>query len=299
MEAGAGSIAHVVAVASGKGGVGKSTISLNLAIALSEEGRRVGLLDADVYGPDIPLMLNITRSVPLKHWMLARDRKFGSVPLDVVERAGPDDGLDPFAHVPAETRRMIGAHAHVFVHVEHDQPRPVELVEGQRAEHQSLSWPASMVEVVVRQLVGDVQWGQLDVLVVDLPPGTADVQQTVLRLLPRASVVLVVTPQDVAHMDARKLLDMCRSSGRTVIGAVENMSALRCPHCGESVQIFPEVPESRSIWAAGVDCLARISLDPAVAASAEAGVPVVLRHPETDAALAFRQLAESVRRSFE
>ena len=265
MEAGAGSIAHVVAVASGKGGVGKSTISLNLAIALSEQGALVGLLDADVYGPDIPLMLNITRSVPLKHWMLARDRKFGSVRLEPVERHGVK----------------------------------VMSVGFLLAEHQSLSWPASMVEVVVRQLVGDVQWGQLDVLVVDLPPGTADVQQTVLRLLPRASVVLVVTPQDVAHMDAKKLLDMCRSSGRTVIGAVENMSALRCPHCGESVQIFPEVPESRSIWAAGVDCLARISLDPAVAASAEAGVPVVLRHPESHAALAFRQLAESVRRSFE
>src|SRR5438105_9362483 len=163
----------IVAVASGKGGVGESTVSLNLARALAARGAAVGLLDADVYGPDIPLMINLKRSERLRSWDLWRRNGIKLEPLDV-------HGLN------------------------------IMSVGFLLAEHQALTMPAMMLGGVVRQLVNDVEWGDPDYLVVDLPPGTADLQQTLVRELALAGALVVVGPQDAAHLDASKLLDLLR-----------------------------------------------------------------------------------------
>jgi ATP-binding protein involved in chromosome partitioning len=242
-----------IAVTSGKGGVGKSTVSLNLALALLERGSSVGVLDADFYGPDIPLMVNLKRTIPLKRWMLGRT-------LEPVERYGLKVMSVGF---------LIG-------------------------EDQALAMPAQLLHGALRQLLADVEWGELDVLVIDLPPGTADLQQQLFRLVDLGGALIVVGPQDVAHLDGRKVLDMLRSAGVRVIGGVENMAGLVCPHCGEVVEVFPPAPEERSLWAAGVTRLGSLPLDPAVARAGDEGRPVFLSVPTGVVATAYRALAAEV-----
>ena len=220
----------IVAVASGKGGVGKSTVSLNVARALADSGRAVGLLDADVYGPDIPVMLGIKRTQELRSWLLGRHQRFGRVELEPVERLGIK----------------------------------VMSVGFLLAEHQALTMPAQLVDLVARQLIEDVAWGDLDYLIVDLPPGTADLQQQLFARSHLAGAIVVVGPQDVAHLDARRLVTMLREAGVPILGAVENMSALHCPHCGEEIEVFPRVAEERSVLRE-IPLLGEIPLDPAYA----------------------------------
>jgi ATP-binding protein involved in chromosome partitioning len=220
----------IVAVASGKGGVGKSTVSLNLARALADSGRAVGLLDADVYGPDIPLMLGMKRTRELRTWLLGRDPRFGRVALEPVECLGVK----------------------------------VMSVGFLLAEHQALTMPAQLVDLVARQLVEDVAWGDLDYLIVDLPPGTADLQQQLFTRGRFAGAIVVVGPQDVAHLDARRLVTMLRDAGVAILGAVENMSALQCPHCGDRIEVFPPVAEERSVLRE-IPLLGKVPLDPAYA----------------------------------
>ena len=179
----------LVAVASGKGGVGKSTVSLNLALALKESGRAVGLLDADFYGPDIPLMVNLKRSEMAERWLLGRA---GGLRLEPVERYGI---------------RIMS-------------------VGFLLAERQALGLGAPLLRGALHQLVHNVDWGDLDYLIVDLPPGTADLQQELLALVPFAGAVLIVGPQDVAHLDGKKVLDLLRQADVPVLGAIENMSTL-------------------------------------------------------------------------
>ena len=193
-----------IAVASGKGGVGKSTISLNLALALRERGASVGLLDADFYGPDIPLMLNLKRSEELERWDLWRRR---GIKLEPLERFG---------------LRVMS-------------------VGFLLAEQQALAMPAPLLGGVIRQLLADVAWGPLDYLVIDLPPGSADLQQQLVTHLDLAGAIVVAGPQDVAHLDARRALDFLRSVGVPILGGVENMTTLACPHCGEPIDVFPRV----------------------------------------------------------
>jgi ATP-binding protein involved in chromosome partitioning len=220
----------IVAVASGKGGVGKSTVSLNLARALADRGAQVGLLDADVYGPDIPLMLGLKQTRELRAWDLGRNPRFGRVQLDPVEALG----------------------------------LKVMSVGFLLAEHQALTMPAMLIDMVSRQLIRDVRWGDLDYLIVDLPPGTADLQQQLFATVDLAGAIVVVGPQDAAHLDARKLLTMLRDAGVPVLGAVENMRGLRCPHCGELVDVFPPVSEERSILRE-LPLLGTLPLDPSLA----------------------------------
>ena len=250
----------VVVVASGKGGVGKSTVSLNLALALAEKGGAVGLLDADVYGPDIPLMLNITRTKQRQRWPMWRNPREGSISFDPVERFG----------------------------------LKVMSVGFLIAEDQALSMPASSIDFVLRQLVDQVTWGPLDYLVVDLPPGTADVQQLAVELLHPSGAVMVVSPQDLAHLDAKKVLSMLADAGVPVLVGVENMHRLLCPHCGGDIELFPAVAESRSIWAAGVQRLVALPFDPEIARAAEQGKPLLTTHPNSAQADRFRQIAAAV-----
>ncbi len=220
----------IVAVASGKGGVGKSTVSLNLARALAARGAAVGLLDADVYGPDIPLMLGLKQTRELRRWDLGRNPRFGRLELEPVEALGLKVMSVGF---------LLG-------------------------EGQALTMPAAMVELVGRQLIQDVRWGDLDYLIVDLPPGTADLQQQLFSNVELAGAIVVVGPQNAAHLDARKVLAMLQEAGVAVLGAVENMRGLRCPHCGELVDVFPPVADDRSILRE-LALLGTVPLDPAFA----------------------------------
>ena len=249
----------VLAVASGKGGVGKSTITLNLATLLAQQGASVGLLDCDIYGPDIPVMTGLTRRVPVRQWTLARTGGSGATPISPVERFG--------VHI-VSAGLLFG-------------------------EDQQLSWPANLIGVLLNQLLWSATWPPLDYLFIDMPPGTADVTQTVFQLLPTAKALIVVTPQEVAHLDARKLLALLRSYGTEVLGGVENMAGFLCPCCGKTTDVFTPVEPSRSIWAAGVQRLGGIPLDP-VPAGLDAGVPVVVSRPESAQTEALRALAAEV-----
>jgi ATP-binding protein involved in chromosome partitioning len=244
----------LLAVSSGKGGVGKSTVSLNLALALAAEGTPTGLLDADIYGPDIPLMVGITRRAPTKGVTIWRDPKHGR-------------GIEPlerFGIKIMSTQFLI-------------------------AENQALSWSAPLVELLLQRFTDDVAWGDIDVLVIDLPPGTADIQQQLSRRLLLAGALIVVTPQDAAHLDAKKVLTMFDQSSVPVIGGVENMSGLVCPCCGNHIQVFDPVAHERSIWTAGVDRLVQIPIHRAI--GGDAGRPLLVEHPESAEAEAFRTLA--------
>ena len=221
-------------------------------------GKAVGLLDADFYGPDIPLMVNLARRDELRQWNFwSRERE---ISLEPVERFG----------------------------------LKIMSVGFLLAERQPFSLPGQWTYFVGRQLVHDVDWGSLDYLVVDLPPGTADLQQELVRLIPLAGAILVVGPQDVAHLDAKKVLSMLADTRVRVLGAVENMAAMSCPHCGESIDVFPRVRDERALWGLGVPLLARIPLDPSVAEAGDAGTPVVDAQPNGESAAAFRRVADRV-----
>ena len=253
----------IVAVGSGKGGVGKSTVSLNLALALVGEGAAVGLFDADMHGPDIPLMVGLKRESWTKWWELGR--------------RGPQREL-----VPIERYGLQIVSAGFIL-----------------AEDQPMVPQALTLRMMAVQLLRQVQWRKLDFLIIDLPPGTADIQQELSKSVQMTGAIVVVTPQDVAHLDARKALRMFQDTGIEVLGGVENMSSIRCPHCGQSIDVFSRVSEERSIWAFGVQRLAQIPLDRAVSDAGDTGRPLLVAAPMSAASLAFKGLAHKVKRQLE
>ncbi len=244
-------IRHVVAVASGKGGVGKSTVAANLALALADAGRGVGLLDADIYGPSQQLMM------------------------------GAEDG--PTAGEEGRIRPVIGVHGVKVMSfgylIDADQP---------------VIWRGPMLQKALEQFVGDVEWGELDELVVDLPPGTGDVALTLCQNVPLAGAVIVTTPQEVALIDARKALQMFRKLEVPVLGLIENMAGFTCPSCGHHEAVFGEGGGRRTAEALGIPFLGSIPLDPAVVAGGDTGEPIVLARPDSPAAQAFRDLARAL-----
>lgn len=215
----------VVAVGSGKGGVGKSTVALHLALALRRRGLAVGLLDADLYGPDIPLMVNLRRTEAASRWDFWRQ---GDVALDPIEREGI---------------RIMSA----------------GFLLGER---QALTMQAPLLTAAIRQLIHGVNWGELDVLLIDLPPGTADLQQQLLGVVQLEGGIVVVGPQDVAHLDARKFVDFLHTEGVDILGGVENMVGLVCPHCREHITVFAPASAERSIWRDDVLKLGEVTLEP-------------------------------------
>ena len=240
----------ILAVASGKGGVGKSTTAVNLALALAGAGRSVGILDADIYGPSLPMMLGITE----------RPTSPDGKVLDPMEAWGVKAMSIGFL-VPADTPTI---------------------------------WRGPMVMGALEQLMRDVAWGALDVLVVDMPPGTGDVQLTMAQRVPLAGAVIVSTPQDLALIDARKGLNMFRKVEVPVLGIVENMSYFVCPHCGGRSDVFTHGGAARAAAAMGTDFLGEIPLDMAIREGADDGRPIVATDPDGPHAAAYRAIAETV-----
>jgi ATP-binding protein involved in chromosome partitioning len=251
-----------IAVASGKGGVGKSTVSLNLGLALAQRGYAVGLVDADVYGPDIPRMLNLARKEWLHSWTLWR-------------RSSKSGGTPDLKPISKHGLKVMSTGFLI-------------------AEDQPLNWEASMIELALHQIIHDVDWGPLDYLIIDLPPGTADLQQRLMNKVQLTGALIVVTPQDLAHLDAKKVLTMFRNGNVKILGGVENMEGLVCPHCSERFDLFPKVTDERSVWSLGIDKLGSVPMDPIVASSGDLGLPVILGHADSPAAEAFRNIAEEV-----
>jgi ATP-binding protein involved in chromosome partitioning len=249
----------VIAVGSGKGGVGKSTVSLNLALALAQRGLDVGLLDADLYGPNIPVMVGLTKHRWTEYWTLARP------------------GRRPTRYAPV-VRHGLKIVSAGFILGE-DQPLGVD---------------AMTATTMVRQLLEDVDWGEPEYMVVDLPPGTADIQQVLLKAVPVTGALIVVTPQYVAHLDARKAVRMYQRHGVPVLGWIENMGAMECPHCGQPVAIFPEVPAARSIRQMGIEPIGSIPFDPSLGTAGDTGQALVVDNAQSAPARAFRALAETL-----
>ncbi len=242
-------LGQVIAISSGKGGVGKSTVSVNLAVALAQAGRRVGLMDGDVYGPNIP-------------------RMFG-----VFDQPAVRDGrIQP--HEAAGVKIMsLG-----FL-IERDAPA---------------IWRGPIIMKVVQQFLNDVDWGELDYLLVDLPPGTGDAQLSLVQTIQVSGAVIVTTPQEMAVGDALRGAKMFERVNVPVVGVVENMSGFVCPHCHERTDIFLTGGGDRLAEETGVPLLARVPLQSRLADHADQGLPVVLAEPDSPAAEAFRELAKTI-----
>lgn len=239
-------VKNVIAVASGKGGVGKSTISVNLAVALAQSGAKVGILDADVYGPNVPLMMGLKG--------------------DPVVR----DGLI----VPPVSYGVKVASLGFFYQ-----------------DETPLIWRGPMVAGAVRQLLTQVDWGELDYLVVDLPPGTGDASLTLAQTVPLGGVVIVTTPQEAALNIAAKALAMFRRVDVPILGVAENMSYFVCPHCGEKTYIFSAGGGRRIAAQLNVDFLGEIPLDVVIREQSDSGAPVVAAKPDSPQSVAFKELA--------
>ncbi|MHC9084413.1 iron-sulfur cluster carrier protein ApbC [Luteimonas sp. RIT-PG2_3] len=243
-------IRNIIAIGSGKGGVGKSTTSVNLALALAADGARVGLLDADIYGPSIPMMLGIS---------------------------GKPDSPDGKS---IEPKRAFGIEAmSIGLLVEQDTP---------------MIWRGPMATSALTQLLNDTLWGGdegLDYLIVDLPPGTGDIQLTLAQKIPVAGAVIVTTPQELATLDARKALKMFEKVEVPVLGLVENMAQHVCSNCGHVEHLFGQGGGERMAAQYGVPLLGSLPLEVAIREQGDAGIPIMVSAPESAAAQAYRSTA--------
>jgi ATP-binding protein involved in chromosome partitioning len=242
-------VRNLIAVGSGKGGVGKTTVSVNLALALARMGHKTGLLDADVYGPNVPLMLGVEET-----------------PSSI------DDRIQP-----------IESHGLRVMSMGFLSPGDKPLI-----------WRGPMLHSVVQQFLRGVEWGELDYLIVDLPPGTGDVQLSLIQTAPVTGAIVVTTPSDVSLEDARKAVHMFRQVRVEILGMVENMSYLVCPHCSERVDVFSYGGGQRTAAKMGVHFLGEVPLDPEVRIGGDTGESVALRKPDDPHAAAFYALARNV-----
>ena len=242
-------VKQVMAISSGKGGVGKSTVAVNLAVALRLSGAKVGLIDADVYGPNIPMMMGIQRPPEQKDGKL----------------------------IPAESHGVHIISMGFFV-----------------PEETALVWRGPMVHSAIQQFFRDVVWGELDYLLIDLPPGTGDAQLTLSQLVPLCGAITVTTPQEVALHDVRKGMMMFQKVNVPILGIIENMSYFVCGHCGERTEIFSYGGGERAAEKLGVPFLGRIPIDPAIRSGGDTGMPIVVADPASPQATAFREIAAKI-----
>ena len=240
----------IVAVASGKGGVGKSTVAANLALGLRMNGLKVGVLDADIYGPSMPRMLGIS----------GRPRSRDGKSLIPMENFGLKCMSMGFL-VPEDTPMI---------------------------------WRGPMVMSALQQMLREVEWGELDIIIVDMPPGTGDAQLTMAQQVPLAGAVIVSTPQDIALLDARKGLNMFQKVDVPVLGIVENMSYFLCPHCGGRSEIFSHGGAREEARRLGTEFLGEVPLDPAIRETSDSGRPITISEPLHPQALVFRGMASRI-----
>lgn len=243
-------IKNIIAIASGKGGVGKSTVACNLALAMQKEGAKVGILDADIHGPSQPWMLGVSHQKP-----------------KMIEKR-----LQPIESYGLKTMSMGYL-------VEEDTP---------------MVWRGPMISTALQQLLYDTDWGPLDYLIVDLPPGTGDIQLTLAQKIPVTGVVIVTTPQDIALLDAKKAFKMFQKVEIAVLGVIENMSAYTCPHCGHSASIFGEAGGALLQEQYDIPLLGELPLDLKIRMQGDKGMPIVVAEPQGNIAGHYAELATKV-----
>ena len=253
-------IKHKIVVISGKGGVGKTTVAVNLAMSLASIGLRVGILDVDITGPNVNKMLGISPEI--------RPR----VDPDA-KKFYPVDG-------PLNTKVVSMA----FLLQDSDTP---------------VIWRGPMKMGAVRQFLGDAHWGELDYLICDLPPGTSDETLDILQLIPDENVIVVSTPQEVAIMDARKTIAMSKTMNRYVLGIIENMSGFKCPHCNEYIDLFPPGGAEKASKDFNIKFLGKIPFEVEVGQQGDQGLPFILKYPDRESTKAFKAVVAKIREELE
>ncbi|MFX0035201.1 MAG: Mrp/NBP35 family ATP-binding protein [Candidatus Hermodarchaeota archaeon] len=253
-------IKHKIVIISGKGGVGKTTVAINLAMSLASVGLRVGILDVDITGPNVIKMLGI--SPELKPRVDSEAKRFY-----------PIDG-------PLKMKVMSMA----FLTLSPDEP---------------VIWRGPMKMSAVRQFLGDAEWGELDYLICDLPPGTSDETLDILQLIPDENVIVVTTPQEVALMDARKTIKMAMVMDRKILGIIENMSGFNCPHCGEYIDLYPPGGAEKASNDFDISLLGKIPFEIEVSQQSDQGLPFILKYPESKSAKAFKESVKRIREILE
>jgi len=249
-----GKIKHKILVMSGKGGVGKSTVSVNLALALANNGHKVGLMDVDLHGPDVVRMLNLQGTLQ--------------------PAATPDGLIAPLQY--------------------NDNLKVVSLEYMMKDRDEAVIWRGPLKMQAIRQFVGDMDWGNLDYLIIDAPPGTGDEPLTVAQTIPLVKAVVVTTPQQVALADVRKSIRFCKAVKMEIVGVVENMSGLVCPHCHEVVEVFKSGGGEKTARDFDLPFLGRIPLDPQVVSGSDDGVPYLASGADSPAAQAFANVVKAI-----
>jgi Mrp family chromosome partitioning ATPase len=248
-------IQHKIVVMSGKGGVGKSTVAVNLALTLADQGYRVGVMDVDIHGPDVAMLLGV------------EDERLESTGEQIL---------------PVRVNENLSAISMAFLLEDRDTP---------------IVWRGPMKMSAIKQFLGDVAWGDLDFLVIDLPPGTGDEPLSVAQMIPDGAwAVVVTTPQDLALLDSRKAIRFAEALKMNVAGVVENMAGLECPHCGESIELFKMGGGEAAAEEMGVNFLGRIPIDPHMVKMGDLGQPYVIQEPEEPAPKAFHEIAHNLER---
>ena len=252
LKASLSKIKHKIMVMSGKGGVGKSSTSVNLAVALSKKGYKVGIMDVDLHGPDIPRMMGLNGMIDMNE-----NRKLVPIPFS----------------------KNLGV-----ISIESLTPD----------KDTAIIWRGPVKHSAIRQFVADVEWGDLDFLIIDSPPGTGDEPLTVAQTIPNAKALIVTTPQEVALADVRKSISFCRTVKMDIVGIVENMSGFKCPHCGDTIDLFGSGGGEKTALNAGIPLLGKIPFDPKVVLCGDSGACYQDEFKDSEVTKAFQNVADKV-----